>query len=288
MKLLSRKASLAIGVIGVSVGLLPLVLWQQATGATEADLSAPAIASPGPFPIAALGRVEPRHGLIRIAGPARPTAVIGLLRVASGDVVAPGQVLAELDDKPQLEAVVERLRAELRDAEQQQKRFQRLHRDGVVSTSELESVQLRTAVATAELRRAQAQLEQSLVRSPMAGTILDIYTRRGERIAGEGLLLLADTRQMDVLAEVYESDAPHLVVGAPATISSPVLPAPIVGHVERIGQLVGKQRAFDLNPAAAADRRVVEVRIALEHPDAVAALSNLQVDVSIDAPRKES
>ncbi len=288
MRQRSRNAALAIGVVGLSLCLLPLVPWQQATGATEAALPAQTIASPDPFPIAALGRVEPRHGLIRIAGPARPTAVIGLLHVAAGEVVEPGQVLAELDDKPQLEATVERLHAERHDAEQQQKRFQQLHRNGVVSTAELESVQLRTAVATAELRRAQAQLEQSLVRSPMAGTVLDIYTRRGERIGAEGLLLLADTRQMDVLAEVYESDVSHLVVGAPATVSSPVLPAPIVGHVERIGQLVGKQRAFDLNPAAAADRRVVEVRIALAQPDAVAAFSNLQVDVSIDAPHKES
>jgi len=279
-------------VVGLALGLVvassTFVTWSSGRGAAEQVSEPHVIQSTSPRSIAALGHIEPRDGLIRIAGPGRPAAVIGLLHVAAGDSVEAGGMIAVLDDKPQIEALVERLRAEKRDADQQHERFRRLQNDGIVSVVELEAIQLRATVAAAEVRRAAAQLEQSIVRAPSAGTILDIYTRAGERIGADGVALLADTRLMDVLAEVYESDVPDLKLGAPATITSPVLVGPLRGRVERIGRLVGKQRAFDLNPAAAVDRRVVEVRITIDQPEALAAWSNLQVEVSIDCGRKES
>jgi HlyD family secretion protein len=42
-----------------------------------------------------------------------------------------------------------------------------------------------------------------------------------------------------------------------------------------------KNDILDVDPAADADARVVEVRIRLDEPDEVAGLSNLQVDVEI-------
>jgi HlyD family secretion protein len=42
-----------------------------------------------------------------------------------------------------------------------------------------------------------------------------------------------------------------------------------------------KNDILDVDPAADADARVVEVRIRLDEPDLVAGLSNLQVDVEI-------
>jgi len=259
-----------------------LVLWMRSKG-TASDEAIPLVDDASPPIVAALGRIEPRDGLVRIAGPGRPAVVIADLRVAAGDEVAAGDVIAVLDDQSQLDAAVSRLRVERRDAQQQLARYRQLHKAGIVSAVELETVELRAAVAEAELRRMEAQLDQSTVRAPSAGTILEIYARTGERVGPDGIALLADTRQMIVLAEVYEADVPALTTGAAAIIESPALDRPVHGRVERIGRLVGKQRSFDLDPGIAVDRRVVEVRVAVDESQLVADWNNLQVDVSIAA-----
>ena len=46
--------------------------------------------------VSALGRLEPRNGIIRVAGPPRAAVVIKELTVAEGDWVARGQTIAVL------------------------------------------------------------------------------------------------------------------------------------------------------------------------------------------------
>lgn len=234
------------------------------------------------YSVAARGRIEPRAGIIRVAGPSRPVVVAELL-IEQGDVVARDQVIAVLDDHDALEASVARLDSESRDAAKQLERLRRLRRAGIISTAELEAAETRAAVVAAELRRAQARRDTALVRAPLAGVVLDVVTRRGERVGADGIAIIADTSQMDVLAEVYETDAPAIAVGQSAMITSSVLAAPVSGQVVRIGRMIGRQRAFDTDPTTAIDRRVIEVRIALDSPEVVADLTNLQVDVKIHA-----
>ena len=50
--------------------------------------------------IAALGRIEPRGGVRRLAGPSQSVVVISELRVEEGDHVTQGQILAVLDSHP--------------------------------------------------------------------------------------------------------------------------------------------------------------------------------------------
>ena len=47
--------------------------------------------------VTALGRLQPRGGIIRIAGPSRPSVVIANLLVGDGDRVLAGQPIAVLD-----------------------------------------------------------------------------------------------------------------------------------------------------------------------------------------------
>ena len=51
----------------------------------------------GPRPVTALGRLEPKDGVIRVAGPSRPAVVIAKLLVEEGEMVREGQPLAVLD-----------------------------------------------------------------------------------------------------------------------------------------------------------------------------------------------
>ena len=62
-------------------------------------------------------------------------------------------------------------------------------------------------------------------------------------------------------------------------MTSPALAAPVTGRVERIGKIIGKNDVLDLDPVARMDSRVIEVFILLDKPEAVADMTNLQVDV---------
>jgi len=66
---------------------------------------------------------------------------------------------------------------------------------------------------------AEARLRRTIIRAPRAGRILRILTYPGEAIS-DGILQMGDTRQMYVVAEVYETDVGLVKLGQPATITS--------------------------------------------------------------------
>ncbi|MCP4401776.1 MAG: HlyD family efflux transporter periplasmic adaptor subunit [bacterium] len=142
------------------------------------------------------------------------------------------------------------------------------------------------AVAQAELKRAEAalaqaqvELEQATLRSPVAGRVLRLYAKVGERIGTQGLLQLGQTDRMWIRAEVYETDIHKVQVGQQATITSDVFSGELHGTVEGIGLLIGKNQINTMM----SDSRVVEVKIKLSAQDSsiVSNLTNLQVSVII-------
>jgi HlyD family secretion protein len=141
--------------------------------------------------------------------------------------------------------------------------------------------QILIASATSNLKLANAKLEKVIIRAPRAGQVLKIFTHQGEAIGDKGLLQMGNTRQMYVVAEVYETDIGKVRVGQRATITSSAFPTPLRGQVERVGLRIGKNDVLNTDPAANTDVRVVEVRIRLEESRLVAGLTNLQVDVAI-------
>mgnify|MGYP001545441366 CR=1 FL=1 len=105
----------------------------------------------------------------------------------------------------------------------------------------------------------------------------------GEEVGSGPILVLGNTARMHAVAEVYETDIARIRVGQKATISSRALAKPINGTVVRVGEMVFKNDVLNVDPAARADARVVQVWIELEDPVAVAKLTNLTVDVVIHA-----
>ena len=142
----------------------------------------------------------------------------------------------------------------------------------------------RAQLATAEstLRQTQALLEQSELRAPMAGRVLDIQSWEGESTDRTPLLKLGDVGRMMAVAEVYETDARFVELGQTATLSSPALSAPLSGRVEQIADLIQRNDVFDTDPRSDTDSRVVEVRILLDQPEIADDFVHLQVDVVID------
>jgi HlyD family secretion protein len=234
-----------------------------------------------PITITALGRIEPREGVIRISGPSRFAVVIGNLRVATGDKVEAGDVLAVLDSYASEQAVVDRLRAELSSAQRELVRKRNLHSEGAIADTILEAEVLLRDVARAHLRYAEAELARSTVRAPFDGRVLEIHARTGERVGPKGILELGRTDEMYAIAEVYETDVRRIKVGQRAEVSSPALVSPIHGVVERVGMKIGKLDALSTDPAARTDARVVEVEIRLDDSEPVKSLTNLQVEIAI-------
>lgn len=134
------------------------------------------------------------------------------------------------------------------------------------------------------LALAAAKLELSRLKAPRAGRILKLHANEGEAIGPTPLLLLADTSEMTVVAEVYEDRAFRIRPGQRATVKSNALPQTLAGTVERVGALVAGHAVRSLDPSASSDRRVVEAVVRLDAASApiAARLIHLQVDVTID------
>lgn len=145
-----------------------------------------------------------------------------------------------------------------------------------VSISEIE-------VAEAKMTVAQTELDRTSIKSPFKGRVLKIVAYPGEFVGAEGLLELGRVDNMYAIAEVYETDIRRVKIGQTATIKSAALPRDLTGKVELIRHMVRKQDVVGTDPAADKDARIIEVEILIDDPEPAKSLTNLQVQIVIDA-----
>jgi HlyD family secretion protein len=153
------------------------------------------------------------------------------------------------------------------------------------SRAALASAQKEAPIQTlkSQQKLAKLRLEDSILRAPVKGKILKILARPGELVGGQQpILQLANTGQMEVIAEVYETDIRKVRLGDKAKITGRALTKELTGEVVSIGAIIGKNRVFDVDPTAAVDRRVIEVKIRLADSAPAAKLIHHQVRVEID------
>ncbi|MBD2562909.1 MULTISPECIES: ABC exporter membrane fusion protein [Nostoc] len=138
--------------------------------------------------------------------------------------------------------------------------------------------------AIATLKHAQTELAGAYIKAPMAGQIIKIHTRVGEKISDSGIADLAQTNQMMAIAEVYQTDISKVKLGQQAVISSQAFAGELRGTVAQIGLQVNRQNVFSNQPGENLDSRVVEVKIRLNPEDSkrVAGFTNLQVQTAIE------
>ncbi|MTJ49785.1 ABC exporter membrane fusion protein [Dolichospermum sp. UHCC 0259] len=137
--------------------------------------------------------------------------------------------------------------------------------------------------AIANLNRAKTELEAAYIRAPMAGQIIKIHTRVGEKIGDQGIADFAQTNKMMAVAEVYQTDISKVKLGQKAIITSQGFPGKLQGTVQQIGLQVNRQNVFSDQPGENLDSRIVEVKIRLTPEDSkkVSSLTNLQVQTAI-------
>ncbi len=158
-----------------------------------------------------------------------------------------------------------------------------------LARAQLERAQAEFPIASleAQIAAAEARANRLTLYAPVDGHILNIKIKPGEDVSSGPVLTMGDTSLMRAVAEVYETDIARVRIGQVATITSRALPRPVTGRVMRIGNMVFKNDVLNVDPAARADARVVEVWIDLDDATLTERLTNLTVDIVIntgDAP----
>ncbi|MEA5570303.1 HlyD family efflux transporter periplasmic adaptor subunit [Calothrix sp. UHCC 0171] len=169
-----------------------------------------------------------------------------------------------------------------RQIEEERSRFDKF-RD--VAPSNIQIAQAQVTNAIANMRKAEAQLNQSYIKAPISGEIIKIHTKPGETMGTSGIAEIGRTDEMLVVAEIPEDSIGRVRLGQKATIRSDngAFSGQLQGTVSEIGRKVGKRDILNTDPAADVDARVVEVKIALsrEESERVSGLTFAKVLVEI-------
>lgn len=155
---------------------------------------------------------------------------------------------------------------------------------------DIQLAQAELTAAKAALVQAQNNLAKATITAPRDGQVLKVHTQPGEQMSSDGIVALGQTQQMLAVAEVYQSDIARVQLGQTATVRGQAFEGELQGQVLEIGRQISQQNVFSGQPGENLDRRVVEVKIALDADasEQVAGLSNLQVQTVIQVERQRT
>ncbi len=207
--------------------------------------------------------------------------------VNAGDIVA-------AQDREKQRLLLNQVRAEMIAARCQREKLVKTHE----LNRELANAQLKAAreelnlklsaisrnLLDQQIAQAEQRVKDARIEAPSNGRILRLHVREGELVGGRPILEMANTDKMIVVTEVVDTDVHRVRVGQKATITRLGIfegDKKLTGKVVSIGSNVGRAHVFDVDPRAAMDNRVVEVKVELDDGKPVAELIGLQVTVTI-------
>jgi RND family efflux transporter MFP subunit len=215
------------------------------------------------------------HGLA-ISGPikavnsafvkARVAGELQGLTVREGDPVKAGDIIARVD-ATEFQARVRQAQQQAESAKAQVDIAQRsfdnnrsLVEQGFISKTALESSLANLAAAQANYRAAQAgadvaskSLDDTVLRSPIAGLVAQRLAQPGERIAVDARIVeIVDLSRLELEASLNASDSLQVQLGQTARLTVEGASKPLSGKVVR------------MNPSAVAGSRAVLAYLALE------------------------
>ena len=175
----------------------------------------------------------------------RVSGIVRKLFVEPGQLVEQGARIVEIQIVPdmaaltQAESAVHKAHISVMHAEAELRRAERLSDDGLLSERDLSERKLDFQLRKAELSAAQSQLQvvregasrrgdesaNTMVRSTVAGTVLDVLVEEGETViesntfnAGTTIATVADMNDMIFLGRVDEADVDKIRVGMEVSI----------------------------------------------------------------------
>ena len=280
---------LAVIVVAVGGTTLSRMHAQQA----KAEAAAKSHPIDTPYAAIASGKADVEGGIIQVA--ARTAGVVREVYVQEGASVRKGQVLARLeDDQPRLaaqtvaanlaqaKAQVGALEVQMRAAQRELARLERLAPSNFVAAQELDKARdavasaqagLETqraviATSTAQLAQARYNLELTYIRAPADGKIVRRYANPG---AGASTLNVSDMFDLEpetahiVRAEIPEAALPSVNAGQEAELTPEADQSQVyVGRVLRRAEMFGARKLQSDDPSEKTDERVVEVVVSAD------------------------
>ncbi|QDS97054.1 HlyD family efflux transporter periplasmic adaptor subunit [Adhaeretor mobilis] len=175
-----------------------------------------------------------------------------VLREAQAELATASNAVRELEARePTLKAQLESLRQKkaalahkLRLLSEEKRVLADAEANLAVMKARLQQTQL--AVETAELR-----LQRMVVRSPIAGRVLSVQSRPGQRLSGinphseqgsSSVVSLYDPAMLQIRVDVRLEDVPQVLIGQPALIETAVLANSIQGEVISVTTLADIQK----------------------------------------------
>lgn len=250
--------------------------------------------------VTGLGRLTPEGGLVYLSIPSGSVGgseVVERWFASEGDPIQKNQTLVRLSSWQQLQASIQEAKAQLRASEAllpslvfSQGRARELFRDGGISEQELGEVQANVISKRADIEsgkaavaRTQTQLAAAEVRSPMNGTLIQIFSWPGMKETDQGLALLGRTDRMQAWAQIFQSDVNRLRIGQRATVTAETggFKGSINATLASIISQVSARDLFAISGNNDVNARVVLVKLDLD-PEArqkVERLSGLNVIV---------
>jgi RND family efflux transporter MFP subunit len=290
-----------IAALGLAFAVVSVVRGSQPVPA------APPVAQPAkpPFPsyVAGAGIIEASTENIAIGSPVG--GIVTKVNVKVGDVVKPGDVLFELDDRD-LRAMRLPAAARVNEAEANLARSRVLLKlaesvpdKRAISAEDLSNRRSAVAIGEASLAAAKAQVEQidieldrRQVRALVSGQILQVKTRPGEFAAAgvmaTPLMLLGNNDRLHVRVDIDENDAWRFAKGASAVAfvrGNPELETAL--HFVRTEPYVVPKVSLTGMSSERVDTRVLQVIYSLEE-GALPVYVGQQMDVFIQAPPMEA
>lgn len=176
--------------------------------------------------------------------------------VDAGDWVRQGQIMASIDQSVQsqqaagLEAAVGVSRADLNLAQSNLDRAEKLVDRGFISKADIDRLTATRDSAAARLKVAQAQLNETRARNsrlnvvaPKAGFVLERSVEPGQTVTqGSGVLfLLAQNGEMELQAQLGESDLANISVGTTTQVTPVGTDRVLTGQVWQISPTIDPQ-----------------------------------------------
>jgi RND family efflux transporter MFP subunit len=200
------------------------------------------------------------------------SAEVKRVLVREGDRVSAGQIVAEFDTAQLRAQLAERTasyessRAQLATTERTRLANAQLVKQNFISQNAFDTAdsayqaQLSAvAAAKAQLEQTQIQMNDSVVRAPIAGIVARRHVQPGEKLAFDApLMAIVDLAELEVQAQVPVSDVPQIRKGMTAQVDIEGMHGrSFAGRVERI------------NPSTEPGTRTVNIYVSLPNEDAL-------------------
>jgi multidrug resistance efflux pump len=135
--------------------------------------------------------------------------------------------------------------------------------------TDLAQIETEIGIITAKLDNARTTREQALVRSPLDGVVVQIYSRQGERVSPSGIAKIVDLSQLRILADVDELHVGRVIVGGKVEVTFRGSPTVYKGKISRVAPTVKRMQRVEPDGGSSTDGRVVQVEIELDDPSSM-------------------